>query len=95
MFHPGHGVGGTVTYQTGRAEWVSRDPAKIVLKTDDVVFTEIVPYLYFDEDERLWSRIGHAMSAARPDEDMISDAKPNVASIEGCNGLTPDDHPVL
>ena len=69
--------------------------AKVVLQTHDVVFTEIIAALHFDEDEQFVARILDAMRRTDGDVDSLARLYFDVAIIERDLRSALDNDPML
>src|SRR5438552_17811770 len=70
-------------------------PPKIILQTHNVVFTEIIAALHFDEDQQLVARILDAVGRSDGDVDCLSGRDDEVAIIQSHFRGALDYDPVL
>jgi len=69
--------------------------AEIILKTNDVVFTEVGSSLHFDKNEVFVARVFNAMRRSDRDVDRLSGDDCEVAIVKRDFGGSFDDEPML
>ena len=84
-----------VAFPEPAAMKVQLNPAIVILCSDDVILTEIIPRLHFDEDEWSISRVLDPVPGALGDVYGLTGREQNLFIISGHNGPAFEYEPVL